>query len=59
MQPLTIVISFDVDKQVLPGCIPGWITSLMYEFSFQVPKQLSIGALMLLYPSSGFRERSQ
>ena len=34
MEPLTIVISFDVGEQVMPGSIPGWITSLVHEFGF-------------------------
>jgi hypothetical protein len=38
MQPLTIVVSFDVGEQVVPGGIPGWITSLVHEFSFDRAK---------------------
>jgi hypothetical protein len=38
MQPLAIVISFDVDEQVMPGSIPGWITSLVHEFGFDRAK---------------------
>jgi len=34
MEPLAIVISFDVGKQVVPGSIPGWITSQVHEFGF-------------------------
>ena len=34
MKPLTIVVSFDVGKQVMPGSIPGWITSFAHEFGF-------------------------
>ena len=35
MEPLTIVVSFDVGEQVVPGGIPGWVASLVHEFSFQ------------------------
>jgi hypothetical protein len=35
MKPLTIVVSFDVGEQVVPGNIPGWVASLVHEFSFQ------------------------
>ena len=38
MKPLTIVISFDVGKQVMPGNIPGWIASLVHEFGFNRAK---------------------
>ncbi len=38
MQPLTIVISLDVYEQVMPGCIPGWITNLVHEFGFDRAK---------------------
>src|SRR5208283_4503579 len=31
---LTIVISFDVSEQVMPGSFPGWIASVVHEFSF-------------------------
>jgi hypothetical protein len=34
MKPLTIVVSFDVEKQVMPGSIAGWIGSLVHEFGF-------------------------
>ena len=34
MKPLTIVISFDVGEQVVPGGIPGWVASLVHEFGF-------------------------
>ncbi len=33
MEPLTIVVSFDVDD--VPGGIPGWVASLVHEFGFQ------------------------
>ena len=48
MEPLTIVVSFDVGEQVEPGGIPGWVASLVHEFGF--PKQLSIGALSKQFP---------
>jgi hypothetical protein len=35
MKPLTIVVSFDVGEQVVPGGISGFIASLVHEFSFQ------------------------
>ena len=35
MEPLAIVVSFDVDEQVVPGGIPGWVASLVHEFGFQ------------------------
>src|SRR3984893_15699431 len=35
MEPLTIVVSFDVGEQVVPGGIPGFVASLVHEFSFQ------------------------
>jgi hypothetical protein len=35
MEPLTIVVSFDVGEQVVPGGLPGWVASLVHEFSFQ------------------------
>jgi hypothetical protein len=35
MNPLTIVVSFDVGEQVVPGRIPGFVASLVHEFSFQ------------------------
>ena len=38
MDPLTIVVSFDVGEQVMPGSIPGWITSLVHEFGFDRAK---------------------
>ncbi len=38
MKPLAIVISFDVSEQVMPGSIPGWITSFMHEFGFDRAK---------------------
>jgi hypothetical protein len=38
MKPLAIVISFDIGKQVMPGSIPGWITSFMHEFGFDRAK---------------------
>jgi hypothetical protein len=34
MKPHTIVISFDVGEQVMPGGIPGFVASLVHEFSF-------------------------
>jgi hypothetical protein len=40
MKPLTIVVSFDVGEQVVPGDIAGWIASLVHEFTFQSAKQL-------------------
>src|ERR1700747_26652 len=38
MKPLTIVVSFDVGEQVVPGGIPGWVANLVHEFSFQSAK---------------------
>ena len=38
MEPLTIVISFDIGEQVMPGSIPGWIASLVHEFGFDRAK---------------------
>jgi hypothetical protein len=35
MKPLTIVVSFDVGEQGLPGGIPGWVASQVHEFGFQ------------------------
>jgi hypothetical protein len=35
MEPLTIVVSFDIGEQVVPDGIPGWIATLVDEFSFQ------------------------
>ena len=35
MEPLTIVVSFDVGEQVVSGGIPGWVASLVHEFGFQ------------------------
>src|ERR1700730_3003868 len=35
MEPLTIVVSYDVGEQVVPGGIPGWVASLVHEFNFQ------------------------
>ena len=35
MKPLTIVVSFDVGEQVVPGSIAGWVASSVHEFSFQ------------------------
>src|SRR6202035_1982297 len=34
MEPLTIVVSFDVGEQVVPGGIAGFVASLGHEFSF-------------------------
>jgi hypothetical protein len=45
MEPLTIVVSFDVGEQVVPGGIPVWVASLVHEFSFQCAEATSIGAL--------------
>src|SRR5256886_6937165 len=38
MKPLTIVVSFDVGEQVVPGGIPGWVASQVHEFGFQSGK---------------------
>ncbi len=35
MEPLMIVVSFDVGEQVVPGGIPGCVASLVHEFNFQ------------------------
>ena len=49
MKPLTIVVSFDVGEQVVPGGIPGWVASQVSSV-FRVPKQLSIEALSQQFP---------
>ena len=38
MKPLAIVVSFDVGEQVVPGGIPGLVTSLVHEFGFDRAK---------------------
>ena len=38
MLPLTIVISFDVNEQVMPGSFPGWIANVVHEFGFDHAK---------------------
>src|SRR6202023_3935434 len=38
MKPLTIVVSFDVGEQVVPGGIPGSVASQAHEFGFQSAK---------------------
>jgi hypothetical protein len=38
MKPLTIVISFDVSEQIVPGSLPGWVASLAHEFRFDRAK---------------------
>jgi hypothetical protein len=38
MKPLTIVISFDVNEQIVPGSLPGRVASLMHEFGFDRAK---------------------
>ena len=38
MEPLTIVISFDVGEQVVPGLIPCFVANLMHEFGFDRAK---------------------
>ena len=35
MKRLTIVVSFDVGEQLVPGGIPGWVLSVVDEFGFQ------------------------
>ncbi len=35
MKTLTIIVSFDVGEQVVPGGIPGWLASQVHEFGFQ------------------------
>jgi hypothetical protein len=37
-KPLTIVVSFDVGEQVVPGGIAGWVASQVHEFGFQSAK---------------------
>jgi hypothetical protein len=34
VEPLTIVVTFDVGKQVTPGSIPDFVASLVHEFGF-------------------------
>ena len=41
MKPLTIVVSFDVGEQVVPGGVLGWVASLVHEFGFQSAEALS------------------
>ena len=38
MEPVTIVICFDVGKQVMPGSISAWVASLVHEFGFDRAK---------------------
>jgi hypothetical protein len=38
VEPLTIVVTFDVDKQVTPGSIPGFVASVVHEFGFDRAK---------------------
>ena len=38
MEPLTIIISFDVGEQVMPGSLPGWIASVVHKFGFERAK---------------------
>jgi hypothetical protein len=38
MKPLTIVISFDVNEQIVPGSLPSRVASLMHEFGFDRAK---------------------
>ena len=38
MKPLTIVISFDVSEQIVPGNLPDRVASLMHEFGFDRAK---------------------
>ena len=38
MEPLTIVISFDVGEQVVSRSIPGWIASLVHKLGFDRAK---------------------
>jgi mannose-6-phosphate isomerase-like protein (cupin superfamily) len=50
MKLLTIVVSFDVGEQVVPGGIPGWVASQVHEFGFQSAEATSIGALSQQFP---------
>jgi hypothetical protein len=38
MEPLTIVVAFDVGEQVTPGSIPGFVASLVHEVGFDRAK---------------------
>ena len=38
MEPLTIIISFDVDEQFVAGGIPRWVACLVHEFGFDRAK---------------------
>ena len=35
MEPLTIVVSFDVSEQIVPGSLPGRVASLMHRDAYQ------------------------
>jgi hypothetical protein len=35
VEPLTIVVSFDVGEQVMPRGLPGFVASMVHEFDFQ------------------------
>jgi hypothetical protein len=50
VDPQTIVIAFDVGKQVAPSGIAIEMFALMDEFGFSVPKKLSMGALSQQFP---------
>jgi len=45
VDPLPIVVAFNVSEQVAPRGIAIGIFALVDKFGFQVPKKLSIGAL--------------
>jgi hypothetical protein len=47
MKSLTIVISFDVSKQIVPGSIPGRVASLMHELPVGLASDAVLNAVGL------------
>jgi hypothetical protein len=55
MEPLTIVVSFDVSEQVVTGGIPGWVASLVHGANAAtLPRsnQASVRARRLAFPGA-------
>ena len=50
MDPLTIVVAFDIGEQVAPSGIPIGVFAVVYEFGFQRAKKLPMGALSQQFP---------
>jgi hypothetical protein len=50
MEPLTIVVSFDVGEQVALGSIACWISDLVNKFGFHGSKVALHGALSQQFP---------